>query len=149
MLRPRNSVALGAIASVLAGVGIPALGQDKPESLLPPGFGQSGTCAGAAATPSPSRPAATTPPAAAAQPNAADNPLNLLDPAGSNAEFAAVAVADSRAVRRRRSIAALPPQYEMPAYARRSLADVGPVGPLKAASRRTPSAMPTGAISRR
>jgi hypothetical protein len=39
----RASVGLTALAVALVGVGIPALGQQKPESILPPGFDQPST----------------------------------------------------------------------------------------------------------
>ncbi|MES2096248.1 MAG: hypothetical protein V4459_05770 [Pseudomonadota bacterium] len=46
----RASVGLTALAVALAGAGIPALGQQKPESILPPGFDQPSTPAPRPAT---------------------------------------------------------------------------------------------------
>ena len=126
MLRPRNSVALGAIALVLAGVGIPALGQDKPESLLPPGFGQSAPAPAPSASPSPGRPASETPPATTARPEASDNPLNLsILPGTTPGGTATPSPTPTPSGSPTPDYAALPPQYELPAFARRSTAEVG------------------------
>lgn len=109
----RNSVAIGAVALILAGVGLPALGQDKPESILPPGFG----------TPAPA-PAPT--PSSTAQPTpSAANPLGLsilpvAAPSPTPTPTPSPTPTDS--------YAAMPSQYELPAFARRSLAQVGATG---------------------
>jgi hypothetical protein len=112
-LRARySSVALGAVASVLLAAGIPALGQDKPESILPPGFGDPV----ATPTPAPARTAAPNPAATAVAapiaeggtptPVASETPVALPTP-------------DAAALAR----------YEMPEYARRSISLIGVAGP--------------------
>jgi hypothetical protein len=108
----RTSVALGAIAVVLIGAGIPALGQDTPESLLPPGFGDPVTTP--APTPAPARPVVPAP-SASATPSGA--PGALPTPSASATPGAPVPVDPAVLAR-----------YDMPDYARRSLASVGPVG---------------------
>jgi hypothetical protein len=120
MRPPRNKVALGAIAIALIGAGIPALGQqqDKPESLLPPGFGQ----AAPAPSPTPSaapRPAPT--PSASAPAAASNNPLGLSILPGVSTPSPTPTPTGTPTP----SYAELPAQYELPAFARRSLARVG------------------------
>lgn len=61
----RASIGLAALTAVLAAAGIPALGQQKPESILPPGFDQ--TPAPRPTSPAP-RPATSSPPPAARPP---------------------------------------------------------------------------------
>ena len=111
----RTSVALGAIATLLIGAGLPALGQDKPESLLPPGFGD--PVATPTAAPAPSRPSVPVPsasPIPGGDPGAVPTPL----PSASATPEAPVPLDPAEIAR-----------YDMPDYARRSLASVGPVGP--------------------
>ena len=111
----RTSVALGAIATLLIGAGLPALGQDKPESLLPPGFGD--PVATPTAVPAPSRPSVPVPsasPIPGGDPGAVPTPL----PSASATPEAPVPLDPAEIAR-----------YDMPDYARRSLASVGPVGP--------------------
>ena len=106
----RTSVALGAIAAVLIGAGLPALGQDKPESLLPPGFGDP------VAAPTPT-PAPTAVPVAAptTTPTGPDGVTPTPSPSATPGEPVAIDPAELA-------------RYDMPDYARRSLASVGPVG---------------------
>uniref|UniRef100_UPI0035C98721 hypothetical protein n=1 Tax=uncultured Sphingomonas sp. TaxID=158754 RepID=UPI0035C98721 len=122
----RSKGALAALAAVLA---IPALGQDKPESILPPGFGDP--------TPPPaqprpravptSRPDQAPPPVArpvvvpavepivpSAAPTPSGTPTAVAKPPAPT-DYAAFVRAD------------------MPAYARRSLARVGVAGPAQGA----------------
>lgn len=109
----RTSVALGAIAAVLIGAGIPALGQDKPESILPPGFGDPVTAPTPAPAPTGARPAPSasgTPTSATPTPSVSGTPGATETPAIDPAALA---------------------RYEMPEYARRSLDLVGPVGPAE------------------
>ncbi|WP_161988992.1 hypothetical protein [Sphingomonas glacialis] len=124
----RSKVALAALAAALA---IPALGQDKPESILPPGFGDPTPAPSAprpravqpirpeaAATPV-ARPvgpviAPTLPDAPDAEPTPLETPTPTATPPAAT-DFAAFVRAD------------------MPAYARRSLAQVGVVGPAQGA----------------
>ena len=110
----RTSVALGAIAAVLIGAGLPALGQDKPESILPPGFGD--PVAAPAPTPAPTSTAATTPNPSAT--GTAAVPEGGVPTPSASATPGAPAQLDP----------ALLARYDMPDYARRSLAIVGPVG---------------------
>ncbi|TGX46590.1 hypothetical protein E5A74_04015 [Sphingomonas naasensis] len=98
-------------ALLLAGVGVPALGQDTPESLLPPGFDDP------APTPAPApAPGATSAPARPIeQPLPVDPGALPLDNTLGN--FAAQADAQAAAVDLSR--------YELPEFARRSLDRVG------------------------
>jgi len=98
---------------VLIGAGIPALGQDKPESILPPGFGDPVTAPTPAPAPTGTRPTASasgTPASATPTPSASGTPGATETPAIDPAALA---------------------RYEMPEYARRSLDLVGPVGPAE------------------
>ncbi|MEG3175636.1 hypothetical protein U1872_05300 [Sphingomonas sp. RB3P16] len=131
----RSKAALAALAAGLAaGLAIPAIGQNKPESILPPGFGDPAP----APTPNQPRPRATTPsqpdqatpppvarpaapvgvPGMPLAPDAIPTPLDTPSPTAtppSATDFAAFVRAD------------------MPAYARRSLARVGVAGPEQGA----------------
>jgi hypothetical protein len=105
----------------------PAIGQDRPESILPPGFGEPTPAPAPRPTPpagtQPTRPAdpaqPTAPAPAPAQPGAMIQPLPpttpgdapLVPPVATPAPIDPAVLA----------------QYEMPASARRSLATVGPV----------------------
>src|SRR5690242_15788820 len=129
MQPPRNKVALGAIALVLVGVGIPALGQQqqKPESLLPPGFGQSAPAPAPSPSPSIARP--TPSPSAsgqapAATPTPASNPLGLSILPGDQASPSPTPTPTPTGTPTP-SYAEMPAQYELPAFARRSLDSVG------------------------
>ncbi|MGN6280123.1 MAG: hypothetical protein ACTHM8_15585, partial [Sphingomonas sp.] len=129
MRPPRNKVALGAIALMLVGVGIPALGQQqqKPESLLPPGFGQSAPApapspAPSAARPAPSPSASGQAPAAPATP--ASNPLGLSILPGDQAS-PSPAPTPTPTGTPTPSYAEMPAKYELPVFARRSLDSVG------------------------
>lgn len=108
MITFRSKVALAAAASALA-ITIPALGQEKPESLLPPGFDQPPP----AAQPAPAQPRPAAPgelpqlplnvppqPGASPIPEPSPSATPTLDPA-------------------------LLAKYELPDYARRSLDRVG------------------------
>lgn len=129
MRPPRNKVALGAIALMLVGVGIPALGQQqqKPESLLPPGFGQSAPAPAPSPVPSAARPApspsasgqAPAPPAAPAS-----NPLGLSILPGDQASPSPTPIPTPTGTPTP-SYAGMPAKYELPAFARRSLDSVG------------------------
>lgn len=123
MHRSKNRVALGAVALALAGLSVPtlaaALGQERPESILPPGFGEPppqpaptpalpSTIPGTAPAPAP-------PPAATdgASPAPAPLPGEEVDPDATEPEPIDPAVLA---------------EYELPSYARRSLDRVGVVG---------------------
>ena len=133
----RSKVAIAALAAALA---IPALGQDKPESILPPGFGDP--------TPPPSAPRPR-----AAQPNRPDAAPTAARPAAPVAAPAVPAPVGPTALGSGTPDAAPTPlatpvptvappaatdfaafvRADMPAYARRSLAQVGVVGPAQGA----------------
>ena len=115
-----TSVGAGGVALLLAGAALfPALGQEHPESLLPPGFDSP------APSPTP-RPSQT-------------GPAQLLPPTGSNPPASvagAPAVAplpSSDEALGNETAAELPPvdlsKYELPDSAKRSLAAVGPSSP--------------------
>ncbi len=118
------AVAVGALVALA-----PAIGQDRPESILPPGFGEPTPAPAprptAPAGTQPTRPTGpsqpTTPPpsAAPAQPGAMIQPLPPTTPGDAPLvpPVAAPAPVDP----------AVLAQYEMPESARRSLATVGPV----------------------
>lgn len=127
MRPPRNKVALGAIALMLVGVGIPALGQQqqKPESLLPPGFGQSAP----APSPSPSAVRPTPSPSASGQAppapaTTASNPLGLSILPGDQASPSPTPTPTPTGTPTP-NYAEMPSKYELPAFARRSLDSVG------------------------
>lgn len=105
----------------------PAIGQDRPESILPPGFGEPTP----APTPRPTPPAGT-------QPARPTDPTQPSGPAGAPAQSGAMiqplpptTPGDAPLVPPVTTPAPVDPavlaQYEMPASARRSLATVGPV----------------------
>jgi len=107
------------LASLAAGVGLavalPALGQDAPQSLLPPGFGGAPPKAAAAGS-APSQPqpgAAVAPVPAVATPPGADEAVAETSPSLLPADIAKLA-----------AIEVTPPE-EMPDAAKRSLALVG------------------------
>jgi hypothetical protein len=99
---------IGFAALLLAGVGVPALGQDTPESLLPPGFDDP------APTPAPA-PGPAPAPTRAAQPLAPVDGVAL--PADTEPGNAAEGVQEQVAIDLSR--------YELPEFARHSLARVG------------------------
>jgi len=106
--RSRHVLIAGLATAVLA---IPAIGQDAPESLLPPGFGDS-------APPEETRPAPTAP-APERQPsqdNGASLPEQLLTP-GENEEGDEDSEAEDEELARQK--------HDLPPYARRSLERIG------------------------
>ncbi|HXH15389.1 MAG TPA: hypothetical protein VNJ10_04590 [Sphingomonas sp.] len=119
------AVAVGALTVTGAVALAPAIGQDRPESILPPGFGEP-TPAPAPATPRPAQPATgpqparpTTTPSQPLPPSAMIQPLPSTTPEG-------VPVPPPAATPAPIDPAVLA-RYEMPDSARRSLATVGPV----------------------
>lgn len=124
MRRSRNRVAIGgltlaALALVLGTQGLPALGQEKPESILPPGFGDAPQPAPTAAPPSippnlqggnaPPPPAsAPRPDGTTAAPLPSDQPIEEGEQAQPEPIDPAVLA-----------------EYELPSYARRSTARIG------------------------
>ncbi len=128
----RNSIALVALPLIAAaGLAIPALGQDRPESILPPGFGDP-TPAPTQAPPRP-RPTAPTaqPPLANPQmvppsvPSEGEIPLSSPPPVGIPSRGGATPPAPT-------DYAAFV-RADIPAYARRSLNRVGVAGPADGA----------------
>jgi hypothetical protein len=110
-------VALGVGASVTALV-LPAFGQDSPESLLPEGFNDPVPPAPPAPPPPPSPAAPTRPvPAPTASIAPSEDP-NALEGEGGIDEFDLTDF----------EFEDIPPEYELPARARRSLQFVGPLG---------------------
>ncbi|WP_268795494.1 hypothetical protein [Sphingomonas sp. Leaf208] len=116
------AVAVGALVALA-----PAVGQDRPESILPPGFGEPAPAPAPRPTPpagtQPTRPTdpaqPTAPVPAPVQPGAMIQPLPPTTPGDAPLvpPVATPAPVDP----------AVLAQYEMPASARRSLATVGPV----------------------
>lgn len=108
----RSRIALAAVL-LLAGAAVPALGQDTPESLLPPGFDEPAPTPAPAPAPAPNRPAE--PGGALVQPLPLPGNTtelgNLSEPVDGNATAAEEVVDLSK--------------YELPAFARHSLARVG------------------------
>ena len=116
MPRP-GKAALAALAAgaALVALALPAFGQDAPESLLPPGFGEPVPAAPAAPAVSatPAAPGADVPALALAPPEEGDLLGNVADPVEEiDPEQAA---AEER-------------EREMPSYARRPIDAVGPLG---------------------
>jgi len=110
---PKLSLAVLAAVGGLAALA-PAIGQEKPESLLPPGFGDTPAPAPTAA-PAPRAPSADQP----IPPTATVQPLPLPSPGPSPSATPSPTPTIDPAVLA---------QYEMPASARRSLDSVGPLG---------------------
>ena len=116
-------VFVGALAGVITlGVGIPALGQSSPQSILPPGFGEPAPTPSPRATPRAAAPVSAvirTPPSPIAPPlpvsNGAPPPVPLASatptPTGTPTP----------------GVIANPVRYDMPAYARRWIGRVGPI----------------------
>ncbi|SMF73255.1 hypothetical protein [Allosphingosinicella indica] len=105
---------------------IPASGQDAPESLLPPGFGDPATLPPAAPAPTPAPAAPGNPPASGAP---APAPLAPPPPAASmpgteGVDLTALNDDDIAAI-----LAAMPRPIEIPDFARRPSDFVGPLGP--------------------
>ncbi len=112
----RNSVGAGALALCLIAIGIPAIGQEKPESILPPGFGEPVTAPAPAATATPSAPSTPDETPSSGVPSVlgaqATDASDVSDEAGTPAPLDPKLLA----------------KYELPDYARRSTAMVGVVG---------------------
>ena len=121
------AVAVGALVALA-----PAIGQDRPESILPPGFGEPTP----APAPRPAPPAGTQP-ARPATPGGTQTPQSptpgqplppsaMIQPLPATTPEAALPVP---AVTPAPVDPAVLARYEMPEFARRSLATVGPVTP--------------------
>ena len=124
--RARVGFAAAALTAAALPALAPAIGQDKPESILPPGFGEP------APAPAPT-PRATTAPRPAAT-GAAVAPVPMVQPlptapAGDSAPLPTPTDTPTPEP----IDPAILAQYEMPVAARRSLAIVGPAGPREGA----------------
>ena len=123
--------ALGTLALVLA---LPVIAQEAPESLLPPGFGESPTAPPPASGPQPGRPpAGPVAPAPMVQPlpSSPSDMSALSDNATANAAEAQLSEEE---------LAAQKAKYDLPEGARRSLDRVGPLTPHLADARACPAA---------
>lgn len=118
-----------AVALLMAGAAALAAAQDRPESLLPPGFGQSPAPATPRATPRPGPSGAATPATAPTpRPTPADAVGALIDSLATPTPVATPSATPTPVVD-----PAVLAEYELPASARRSLAVVGPAGPREGA----------------
>lgn len=124
----RSRAALAALAAALA---LPALAQDRPESILPPGFGDP-TPAPAPARPRPVQPAPASQPDQPA-PVAVARPAATPEPSVPGATPTPLATPSSGATPASPTDFAAFVRADMPAYARRSLARVGVAGPAEGA----------------
>ena len=124
-----------AVALLMVGAAAIAAAQDRPESLLPPGFGQ--PAAQPSARPSPrSTPRAAPGVAPGAVPAATPTPASTpvrADPVGALIESLSTPVQAPTPSPTPTMDAATLAEYELPASARRSLAVVGPSGPREGA----------------
>lgn len=109
---------LGTAALLLASVAIPAIGQDAPESLLPPGFDQPNQPQ-PAPTPAPGSAVPAPAPAPAATPEPGVLPVEEPNPTPSPT---ATPISDAERYAQLQ-------KYELPASARRSLSRTGAAGP--------------------
>ena len=116
--RSRQLLIAGLATAVLA---IPALGQDAPESLLPPGFGEAAPPEEAGPSPAPATPAPGRRPAGQPlQDDSASLPEQLLTPEGEQA-------GEEEAEGEHEEIARQ--KFDLPPYARRSLDRIGVLTP--------------------
>ncbi|MFN3676080.1 MAG: hypothetical protein ACK4TC_08875 [Sphingomonas pseudosanguinis] len=120
-----------AVALLMAGAAALAAAQDRPESLLPPGFGQSPAPTQPRATPR-SGPSGTATPAPATTPTPRPTPADavgaLIDSLATPTPVATPSATPTPTID-----PATLAEYELPASARRSLAVVGPAGPREGA----------------
>lgn len=119
-----TSAGLATLALLLAGAGVAATAQDKPESLLPPGFDQP---AAPAPAPAPARPAQQGP-----APQSPAIPLPSTAPVGVPGEIVQpipfgndIEIANTAAPEQPIDLS----KYELPDWAKRSLHQVGPATP--------------------
>ena len=116
--RSRQLLIAGLATAVLA---IPALGQDAPESLLPPGFGEAAPPEEAGPSPAPATPAPGRRPAGQPlQDDSASLPEQLLTPEGEQAGEDEAEGEDEEIARQ---------TFDLPPYARRSLDRIGVLTP--------------------
>ena len=123
-----------AVALLMVGAAAIAAAQDRPESLLPPGFGQPAAPPSPRGTPrsgaAPVRaaPGATPTPAPAPTPVRADPVGALIESLSTPTPVPTVTPSPTPTMSARELA-----EYELPAFARRSLALVGPAGPREGA----------------
>ncbi|HVI99467.1 MAG TPA: hypothetical protein VM657_10415 [Sphingomonas sp.] len=110
----RAELAFGAVALLLAGAAIPALSQETPESILPPGFGEP------APTPAPT-PTPTPTPRATPRPGATPSPRLVLPDLETPGATPSPTPSPTEAPDQAQVLA----RYTLPAFARHSLARVG------------------------
>lgn len=117
----------------MVGAAALAAAQDRPESLLPPGFGQSPAPANPRATPRPA-PSGAAAPASATSPTPRPTPADAV---GALLDSLATPVPGPVPTPSPTPTPVIDPatlaEYELPASARRSLAVVGPAGPREGA----------------
>ncbi len=116
---PTDRLRVGIAAAALLAIGVPATGQDVPESLLPPGFGDS-------PAPSPTPTPRPTAPAVPGGPNFAP-PTAIVQPLPGVPGATPTPVPSASASPVPVDAAALA-QYELPDFARRSLDSIGIAG---------------------
>ncbi|WP_353203461.1 hypothetical protein [Sphingomonas sp.] len=127
----RNNIVLAALPLIAAaGLAIPALGQDRPESILPPGFGEP-TPAPTQAPPRP-RPTAPTIQAPLANPQVAPLPVPIASDTPLPGPTPGMTPSPGATAPAPTDFAAFV-RADMPDYARRSLARVGAAGPAEGA----------------
>ena len=120
-----------AVALLMVGAAAIAAAQDRPESLLPPGFGQPAAQPSARPT-SRSTPRAVPGVAPAASPTPAPTPARA-DPVGALLDSLASPAPTPTPSPTPTIDAATLAEYELPTFARRSLSVVGPSGPREGA----------------
>jgi len=123
----RGVAALAIAAAAFAAYG-PATGQERPESILPPGFGDPAAAPTARASgtaPRPAAPAATSSPATSTTAPAATPVTATVQPLPADTPAPAASATPSPAATIDPAVLA---QYEMPEFARRSLDRLGPAG---------------------
>ncbi len=117
MLRPRNRLLIAAAGVSIAAAGlaiaIPALAQDRPESILPPGFGEPAPAPAPSANSQAPQPASNGTEAAPAGPSESSG---VVESNGLTLEEAADAM-----------VVEMAPPIEMPDAARRDPSEVGPI----------------------
>ncbi len=123
-------LARGAALTAIAIAAVPAftsaIGQERPESILPPGFGE--PASQPAARPTPARTGASAAPAPAASGTPASGQAagaGMVQPLPSDTPTPVASATPTPVATIDPSVLA---QYEMPAFARRSLDRVGPAG---------------------
>ncbi|HEX7853103.1 MAG TPA: hypothetical protein VF503_05340 [Sphingobium sp.] len=126
----RGDVALlGLSGALLLAVAIPVVAQSGPQSLLPPGFGEpdSSPSANQPSQPRPAQPGSSSPAPSSSSSSAASSasPATNLVPPTALALPSEQDLGNAAAPQEKKN----PEEYDLPASARRSLAQVGPLTP--------------------